>query len=123
MGKTESEKEAQNVSKAFLLFLEDLFLDARAGKSVYHFDGPEFADSARISMAQLDQYLVLITNQTALQHSNSRLLQSSKIILLSEVETIAAIAARFGMNHSDFTLFFKQYVGVGPDKFREQSRM
>lgn len=123
MKHSESGKEAQNITKAFLIFLDAQFSDAKAGKSVYHFAGPEYANSVRISLVQLDQYLIYITNQTALQHSDSRLLQTSKIILLSSVETVTSIAARFGMNHSEFTRFFKNFVGVGPEKFREQSRM
>lgn len=123
MKHSESGKEAQNITKAFLIFLDAQFSDAKAGKSVYRFAGSEYANSVRISLVQLNQYLVLITNQTALQHSDSRLLQTSKIILLSSVESVTSIAARFGMNQSEFTRFFKNFVGVGPEKFREQSRM
>ena len=123
MEKSESGKEAQKVTKAFLLFLDAQFIDVRAGNLIYHFAGPDFADSVRLSGVQLDQNLLLITNQTALQHSDSRLLQSSKMILLSGTETVTSIAARFGMSHSEFTRFFKLFVGVSPEKFREQSRM
>jgi hypothetical protein len=123
MKQSESGKEAQKVTKAFLLFLDAQFMDVKAGNSVYHFSGPEFANSVHLSVVQLDQSLLLSTNQTAIQHSDSRLLQSSKIILLSGVETVTSIAARFGMSYSEFSRFFKLYVGVGPEKFRELSRM
>jgi AraC-like DNA-binding protein len=123
MEKSESGKVAQKVTKAFLLFLDAQFIDVRAGDSIYHFAGSDFADSVHLSRVELDHYLLLVTNQTALQHSDSRLLQSSKTILLSGVETVSSIAARFGMNHSEFTRFFKLFVGVSPEKFREQSRM
>lgn len=123
MKKSESEIEAQKVTKAFLLFLDARFSDARAGKSVYHFAGHEYADSIHLSLLQLDQYLIMFTSQSALQHSNARLLQSSKIILLSSIESIASISARFGMKQSEFSRFFKLFVGVSPEKFRYQSWM
>ena len=123
MKQSESVKEEKNITKAFLLFLDEQFSNARAGKSVYHYPAQEFANSVRLTEVQLNELIILVTSQTALEHSDARLLQSSKILLLSGTETVTVIAARFGMSHSGFTRFFKHFVGVGPDKFREQSRM
>lgn len=61
-----------------------------------------------------------ITGQTPHQHIIQRRLEAAKRLLAKRELTIGAISESLGfVNHSQFTAFFRRYIGVTPQTFRQ----
>lgn len=93
--------------------------DLVAGRATEALEIRDFASQLCIHPTHLSNTLKLATGEAACAIYERKLVAVSKELLLDPRLTIAEVAARLTYDPSNFTKFFKHFVGSTPKQFRE----
>ncbi len=81
----------------------------------------EFAEMMHIHPVHLSNTIKEVTGQSTCSLYEERLVRISKELLLSSSLSIKEIALQLTYDPSNFTKFFKHFVGMSPKEFRRQN--
>ncbi|OUJ74075.1 helix-turn-helix domain-containing protein [Hymenobacter crusticola] len=95
--------------------------DLVAGRATEALEIRDFASQLCIHPTHLSNTLKLTTGEAACAIYERKLVAVSKELLLDPRLTIAEVAARLTYDPSNFTKFFKHFVGSTPKQFREET--
>ncbi|GGF24116.1 helix-turn-helix domain-containing protein [Hymenobacter cavernae] len=95
--------------------------DLVAGRATEALEIRDFASQLCIHPTHLSNTLKLTTGEAPCAIYERKLVAVSKELLLDSRLSIAEVAARLTYDPSNFTKFFKHFVGVTPKQFREQT--
>ena len=97
--------------------------DLAAGRATEALEIRDFASQLCIHPTHLSNTLRLTTGGPPCAIYERRLVTVAQELLLDPRRSIAAVAAQLTYDPSNFTKFFKRFVGVTPRQFREQAWM
>jgi AraC family transcriptional regulator, regulatory protein of adaptative response / methylphosphotriester-DNA alkyltransferase methyltransferase len=98
----------------------DAHIDSlKLGKEDKALEIGDFADMLHVHPVHLSNTIKAVTGQSTCSLYEERLVSASKELLLTSGLSIKEIAMRLTYDPSNFTKFFKHFVGVAPKKFRE----
>lgn len=95
--------------------------DLVAGRATEALEIRAFASQLCLHPTHLSNTLRLTTGGPPCDIYERRLVVASKALLLDSCLTIAEVAARLTYDPSNFTKFFKRFVGLTPTQFRAQA--
>jgi AraC family transcriptional regulator of adaptative response / methylphosphotriester-DNA alkyltransferase methyltransferase len=95
--------------------------DLVAGRATESLEIRDFASQLCIHPTHLSNTLRLTTGGPPCDIYERRLVAASQALLLDARLTIGEVAARLTYDPSNFTKFFKRFVGLTPKQFREQA--
>ncbi|HEX2609344.1 MAG TPA: helix-turn-helix transcriptional regulator [Flavisolibacter sp.] len=81
-----------------------------------------FAEMLFVHPVHLSNTIKEVTGQSTCSLYEERLLQLSKELLTTTTLSIGQIAARMTYDPSNFTKFFKHYMGITPKEYRNRTR-
>ena len=81
----------------------------------------EFAEMMHIHPVHLSNTIKEVTGKSSCSFYEERLVKISKELLLESHASIKEIAIQLTYDPSNFTKFFKRYVGFTPKQFREEN--
>jgi AraC-like DNA-binding protein len=105
----------------YLRSLDAHLSDVEAGHIEEMYGVKEFADLLHIHPRHLSNTIKHVTGRSPCDIFEHRLVDVAKKLLLETNLPIAEIARRMTYDPSNFTKFFKRYVGATPKQFRENS--
>jgi AraC family transcriptional regulator, regulatory protein of adaptative response / methylphosphotriester-DNA alkyltransferase methyltransferase len=111
----------KEIADRYLIELEKHIDDLRAGRAERTFEVQDFAEKLHVHPTHLSNTLHQVLGQSPCDLYESRLLALAKDLLNSTNKTIAQIAHQLYYDPSNFTKFFKNYMGITPKEFRKQS--
>lgn len=95
--------------------------DLVAGRATEALEIRDFAGQLFIHPTHLSNTVKQATGQAACAIYERQLVAVAKELLLDSRQSIAAVAARLTYDPSNFTKFFKHFVGLTPKQFREEA--
>jgi len=95
--------------------------DLVAGRATEALEIRDFAGQLCIHPTHLSNTIKQATGEAACAIYERRLVAVAQELLLEPGRTIANVAAQLTYDPSNFTKFFKHFVGVTPRQFREES--
>ncbi|MGI4834434.1 MAG: helix-turn-helix transcriptional regulator [Janthinobacterium lividum] len=95
--------------------------DLAAGRATEALEIRDFAGQLCIHPTHLSNTLRLTTGAPPCAIYERRLVAVASALLLDPNLSIAEVAARLTYDPSNFTKFFKRFVGLTPKQFREQA--
>jgi len=95
--------------------------DLVAGRATEALEIRDFAGQLCIHPTHLSNTLKLTTGEAPCAIYERKLVAVSKDLLLDPSLSIAEVAAQLTYDPSNFTKFFKRFVGVTPKQFREEA--
>lgn len=99
--------------------LDKHLVDLKHGKAETTFEIIDLADLLFISPKHLSNTIQEVLGKSPCDIYEERLIEIAKDIILSSNQPIAHIAQTLTFDPSNFTKFFKSYVGTTLKKFRE----
>ncbi|MDU0372434.1 helix-turn-helix domain-containing protein [Hymenobacter endophyticus] len=94
--------------------------DLAAGRSTEALEIRDFAGQLCIHPTHLSNTLKLTTGEAPCAIYERKLVAVSKELLSNRQQSVAEVAARLTYDPSNFTKFFKRFVGITPRQYREQ---
>ncbi|MBG8555534.1 helix-turn-helix transcriptional regulator [Hymenobacter guriensis] len=94
--------------------------DLAAGRATEALEIRDFAGQLCIHPTHLSNTLKLTTGEAPCAIYERKLVEVSKELLRDPHQSIATVAARLTYDPSNFTKFFKRFVGITPRQYREQ---
>lgn len=94
--------------------------DIVAGRATEALEIRDFAGQLCIHPTHLSNTLKLTTGEAPCAIYERKLVAVSKELLSNPQQSIAEVAARLTYDPSNFTKFFKRFVGVTPRQYREE---
>lgn len=95
--------------------------DLVAGRATEALEIRDFASQLCLHPTHLSNTVKLVTGEAACAIYERKLVAEAKALLLDPRRTIADVAAQLTYDPSNFTKFFKHFVGLTPRQFREQN--
>lgn len=95
--------------------------DLVAGRATEALEIRDFASQLCIHPTHLSNTLRLTTGGPPCDIYERRLVAAAQALLLDARLSVAEVAARLTYDPSNFTKFFKRFVGLTPRQFREQA--
>ena len=95
--------------------------DLAAGRATEALEIRDFAGQLCIHPTHLSNTVKQATGEAACAIYERKLVAVAKALLLDPRQSVAAVAARLTYDPSNFTKFFKHFVGSTPRQFREAS--
>ncbi|QIX60489.1 helix-turn-helix transcriptional regulator [Hymenobacter lutimineralis] len=95
--------------------------DLAAGRATEALEIRDFADQLCIHPTHLSNTLKLTTGEAPCAIYERKLVAVSKELLQDPQQSIATVAARLTYDPSNFTKFFKRFVGLTPRQYREEA--
>jgi len=95
--------------------------DLAAGRATEALEIRDFAGQLCLHPTHLSNTVKLATGEAACAIYERKLVAVAKELLLDPHHSVAAVAARLTYDPSNFTKFFKHFVGCTPRQFREES--
>ena len=95
--------------------------DLAAGRATEALEIRDFASQLCIHPTHLSNTLKLTTGEAPCAIYERKLVAAAKELLLNAQSSISEVAGRLTYDPSNFTKFFKRFVGVTPREFREQA--
>ncbi|MET4108173.1 AraC family transcriptional regulator [Hymenobacter sp. UYP22] len=93
--------------------------DLAAGQATEALEIRDFAGQLCIHPTHLSNTLKLTTGEAPCAIYERKLVAVSKELLSNRQQSVAEVAARLTYDPSNFTKFFKRFVGVTPRQYRE----
>jgi AraC-like DNA-binding protein len=94
--------------------------DLVAGRATEALEIRDFASQLCLHPTHLSNTVKLVTGEAACAIYERKLVAEAQALLLDSRRTIADVAAQLTYDPSNFTKFFKHFVGLTPKQFREQ---
>ena len=95
--------------------------DLVAGRATEALEIRDFASQLCIHPTHLSNTLKITTGEAPCAIYERKLVAVSKELLLDPRRSVAEVAAQLTYDPSNFTKFFKRFVGVTPKQFREEA--
>jgi AraC-like DNA-binding protein len=109
----------QEIVRDFKKILDQHMDELRQGKADRTYEIRDFADALHIHPTHLSNTLHESLGQSPCDIYELRLVALAKELLLSSTKPIGEIASQLCYDPSNFTKFFKLYVGITPKEFRQ----
>ena len=111
----------KQILNEYLAHLDAYVADLKAGKEDRVLEINEFAQMMHIHPGHLSNTVKSITGNSSCSFYEERLVKVSKELLAQPELSIKEIAMRLLYDPSNFTKFFKRFVGMTPKQFRAQN--
>jgi len=108
----------KEIVQQYLQQLDGHIQELKEGNAERALEIRDFARMLHVHPVHLSNTIKEVTGQSTCSLYEERLVQIAKELLLTTNMPVAAIAARFTYDPSNFTKFFKHYTGTTPKKFR-----
>ena len=109
----------KEIVQQYLQQLDGHIQELKEGNAERALEIRDFARMLHVHPVHLSNTIKEVTGQSTCSLYEERLVQIAKELLLTTNMPVAAIAARFTYDPSNFTKFFKHYTGTTPKKFRD----
>lgn len=120
-GKIASSRQ-QEIVNQYLHELDKHLSDLQQGKAESTFEIKDLAGLLFIHPKHLSNTIHEVLGKSPCDLYEERLIAIAKNLLLSTNQPIAHIAQTLTFDPSNFTKFFKRYVGTTPKRFREKNK-
>ncbi|MBO0360158.1 helix-turn-helix transcriptional regulator [Hymenobacter sp. BT186] len=94
--------------------------DLAAGRATEALEIRDFASQLCIHPTHLSNTLKLTTGEAPCAIYERKLVAVSKELLRNPQQSVAAVATQLTYDPSNFTKFFKRFVGITPRQYREE---
>lgn len=108
------------ITAEFLRFIDVHLADIAAGRATEMFEIRDFAAQLHIHPTHLSNTIKLTTGHAPCCFFEARILDLARQLLQDPSRSVADIAASLTYDPSNFTKFFKRFVGCTPKQYREQ---
>ena len=109
----------REIVKDYLKFLDAHIDSLKQGNEERAFEIADFANMMHMHPVHLSNTIRAVTGQSTCSLYEERLVKISKELLQAGKLSIKQIAIRLTYDPSNFTKFFKHFVGMTPEQFRE----
>ena len=109
----------RDIAREYLKILDEHIASLKEGKEERAFEIGDFANMMHMHPVHLSNTIKAVTGQSTCSLYEERLVKISKELLLSGKLSIKQIAIQLTYDPSNFTKFFKHFVGMTPKQFRE----
>ena len=117
-----SSARQQEIVKQYLHELDKHLTDLKQGKAEKTFEIKDLAALLFIHPTHLSNTIQEVLGKSPCDIYEERLIEIAKELILATNQPIAHIAQTLTFDPSNFTKFFKTYVGTTPKKFREANQ-
>lgn len=117
--KSKSSFRQKEIITRYLSELDKHLRELKTGKARRTFKVKDLADLLFITPKHLSNTINEVLGKSPCDIYEEKLIEISKELLLETNSTISAIAETLTFDPSNFTKFFKSYVGLTPKQFRE----
>lgn len=119
---TEVTGRPKEIMEEYLKLLDAHVQDVKNGVADEVLEVAEFAQMMFISPKHLSNTIHEVTGMSPCALYEQRLLKISKELILDTDDSIASIARHLMYDPSNFSKFFKRFVGVTPKQYRDTHR-
>jgi AraC-like DNA-binding protein len=120
MDKTKSMKKQTSLTDRFRRMVDREINALRKGQVEVLPGIAHFADRLHVSPGHLSNTVKRTTGRSPCDFYEDGLVEFAKDLLVDERQSIGAVAHALTMDPSNFTKFFKRFVGVTPSEYRKQ---
>ncbi|HEY0054794.1 MAG TPA: helix-turn-helix transcriptional regulator [Pedobacter sp.] len=117
-----SSARQQEIVKQYMYELDKHLTDLKQGKAESTFEIKDLAALLFIHPTHLSNTIHEVLGKSPCDIYEERLIEIAKELILSTNRPIAHIAQTLTFDPSNFTKFFKSYLGTTPKKFREANK-
>ena len=121
MEKNKVSVRQKEIVAQYLQELDKHLTDLKDGKADKTFEIKDLADLLFVSPKHLSNTIQEVLGKSPCDIYEERLIEISKALLLTTNHTISHIAQTLTFDPSNFTKFFKSYVGLTPSHFKSLS--
>ncbi len=111
----------KEIVKDYLKVLDAHIESLKQGNEERALEIADFADMLHIHPVHLSNTIKEVTGQSSCSLYEERLVKISKELLLNKSTSIKQIAIQLTYDPSNFTKFFKHFVGMTPKQFRAEN--
>jgi AraC family transcriptional regulator, regulatory protein of adaptative response / methylphosphotriester-DNA alkyltransferase methyltransferase len=111
----------QQILRSYLKELDTHIADLKEGRADRTFEIRDFASILNIHPRHLSNTINDVLGESPCTLFEERLVRISKELLLESDSSVAEIARRLTYDPSNFTKFFKRFVGCTPLQFRQKN--
>ncbi|MEO5562220.1 MAG: AraC family transcriptional regulator [Chitinophagaceae bacterium] len=116
---TVTSRRQKEIVEEYIVELDKHIAQLKAGEIDKALEIRDFAQLLHLHPAHLSNTVNEVTGRSACDFYEERMVKISKELLLTTKLSISQIAIQLTYDPSNFTKFFKHYVGMTPKKFRE----
>lgn len=109
----------REITSDYIQKLDNYIANLKAGRESRSLEIADFAEMMHMHPVHLSNTIKEVTGQSSCDLFEERLVKASKELLLEGKHSIGEIASRLTYDPSNFTKFFKRYVGITPKKYRD----
>ncbi|MNK33677.1 DNA-binding transcriptional regulator AraC [compost metagenome] len=109
----------KEITSDFLKIVDDNLTDVLTGKSEEIYEIRTVAELMHIHPKHLSNTIKLVTGNSPCSFVENKILDIVKIHLEENKMSIGEIAKMLTYDPSNFTKFFKKYIGITPKQYRE----
>lgn len=109
----------KEIVQQYLVELDKHIQDLKVGKVEVMHEISDFAKILHIHPVHLSNTVKQVTGRSSCDLFEERLVNLSKELLTTTAVPVAEIARQMTYDPSNFTKFFKRFVGITPKKYRE----
>ncbi|MBL7846266.1 MAG: helix-turn-helix transcriptional regulator [Cyclobacteriaceae bacterium] len=120
--KDKSSNRQQEIVTQYLHELDKHLAELKIGKAENTFEIKDLASLLFIHPTHLSNTIHEVLGKSPCDIYEERLIEIAKELILSSDRPIAQIAQSMTFDPSNFTKFFKSYVGTTPKKFRQMAK-
>lgn len=117
-----SSNRQHEIVTQYLHELDKHLTELKQGKAESTFEIKDLADLLFIHPTHLSNTIHEVLGKSPCDIYEEKLIEIAKELILSSDRPIAQIAQSLTFDPSNFTKFFKSYVGTTPKKFRQMSK-
>jgi AraC family transcriptional regulator of adaptative response / methylphosphotriester-DNA alkyltransferase methyltransferase len=112
-------KRPIEITNKFLQIIEENLKDLISGKTDEYLDIFKIADHIHINATHLSNTIKETTGKSPCDICNEKTIAVAKILLEDKNLTIAEIAFKLTYEPTNFTKYFKKFVGLTPSQYRK----
>lgn len=109
----------KEITSDFMKIVDDNLADVLSGTAEEIFEIRTIAEQMHIHPKHLSNTIKLVTENSPCFYIENKILDIIKIYLEENKTNIGEIAKMLTYDPSNFTKFFKKYIGVTPKQYRE----
>ena len=114
------EKRSKEITRRYLDFIDHHVEDVASGREIDFFELNQIASKLAISHQHLTDIVRKETGNHPCHFYDARIIDKAKELLANPDLSIAQIAMTLTYDRSNFSKFFKKWMGITPGDFRKQ---
>ncbi|SFN33367.1 AraC-type DNA-binding protein [Algoriella xinjiangensis] len=117
------QSRSEEITENYFKFLDQHIADVISGKTTDFLEINQIASELFISHQHLTDTIQQTTNHHPCYFYDYKIIEKAKELLLENEKSVAEIAKMLTYDPSNFSKFFKKFVGLTPGQFKKENKI